>query len=132
MTKALFYIQLGAREQIGFGHPFGPLPAWQVYDLDNHADTTTLKYASRLLGEAEEVVLVFKQHGPYQSLGGITGFLESVMRSKKGNPTAYSLGPVMLPVLVNKRFGVQEKDIERIKALLDKPLEPPQNTPSAP
>ncbi|CAD5248244.1 MULTISPECIES: hypothetical protein [unclassified Imperialibacter] len=132
MTKALFYIQLGTREQIGFGHPFGPLPAWQVYDLDNHADATTLKYADRLLGQAEEVVLVFKQHGPYQSLGGVTGFLESVMRSKKANPTAYSLGPVMLPVLVNKRFGVQEKDIKSIKALLNKPFQPPQDAPPAP
>jgi hypothetical protein len=131
MTKALFYIQLGAREQIGFGHPFGRLPAWQVYDLDNHADATTLKYASRLLGEAEEVVLVFNQLGPYESLGGVNSFLESVMRSKKANPTAYSLGPVTLPVLVNKRFSVQEKDIKSIKALLDKPLEPPQDAPPA-
>jgi hypothetical protein len=126
MTKALFYIQLGAREQIGFGHPFGSLPAWQVYDLDNHADATTLKYASRLLNEAEEVVLVFNQLGPYESLGGITGFLESMMRSKKASPVAYSLGSVTLPVLINKRFGVKETDIESIKVQLNDPSEPPQ------
>lgn len=118
MTKALFYIQLGAREDIRFGHPFGSLPGWQVYDLDNHADAVTLQYARRLLDEAGEVVLVFKQHVVYDSLGGIAGFLEGLMRSKKASPTAYSLGPVTLPVLISKRFGIQETDVESMTALL--------------
>lgn len=118
MTKALFYIQLGAKEEIRFGHPFDSLPGWQVYDLDNHADAVTLQYAGRLLDEAEEVVLVFKQHGVYDSLGGIAGFLEGVMRSKKARPVAYLLGPVTLPILIKKRFKMQEMDVQSITVLL--------------
>ncbi len=131
MSRALFYIQLGAKEEINFGHPFGSLPGWQVYDLDNHADAVTLQYARRLLDESEEVVLVFKQHSPGNSLGSIAGFLEGVMRSKKASPTAYSLGRVTLPVLITKRFTMQDMDIAGMATVLGGSLQPPQGTSSA-
>jgi len=128
MSRALFYIQLGAKEEISFGHPFGAVPGWQVYDMDNYADAVTLQYARRLLEEAEGVVLVFKQHGSYDALGGVAGFLEGAMRSKKASPTAYSLGPVTLPALINKRFRMQEMDIEGVAAVLGESFQPPQGT----
>lgn len=131
MTKALFYIQLGTKEEISFGHPFGSLPGWLVYDLDNHADAVTLQYARRLLDETREVVLVFEQHGIYDSLGSVAGFLEGVMRSKKARPVAYLLGPVTLPLLISKRFEMQEMNIVGIKALLGESFEQPQDPSTA-
>lgn len=117
MTKSLFYIQLGKKEDIAFGHPLGAVRGWQVYDLDNHSDATTLQYARRLLDEASEVVLVFQQHSSHDSLGGVAGFLETLVR-QKATVTAYTIGQATLPALVKNRFRPQETTLQDITALL--------------
>jgi hypothetical protein len=118
MTRAIFYIQLGAKEEIGFGHPFGQLAGWQVYDLDNHSDAVTLQYARRLLDQAGEVVVVFNQVGSCQGLGALTAFLEAIIRNKEKKITAYSTGVVDLPVLLKKKLLPEVVVKEKLAGLL--------------
>ncbi len=118
MTKALFYIQLGNPQQIAFGHPFGTQSDWQCFDLDNHSDSTTMQYARRLLGESEKIMVIIRQQGNYESLGGIASFLDTILRQKKGMLTAYSLGPCTLPALMSKKLDLKERSLEQVIGLL--------------
>lgn len=117
MSRAVFYIQLGAKEEINFGHPLGSLPGWQVYDLDNHADAVTLHYARRLLDEAEEVVIVLKQHSPGNSPGSLAGFLDQALRRQNGLIRAYAIGKTDLPAGYVKKLKLVETTQEGVITL---------------
>ncbi len=108
MKKVAFYIQIGSKDEIRFGNPLSGDSAANtfIYDLDNHSDQITLRYAELLLVEADEVVLVIQQHSE-AAVGGLAGFFEKLVRSKKAL-AAYSVGKAMLPAGIVKKLDVKE------------------------
>ena len=117
MKKVAFYIQIGSKDEIRFGNPLrgsGSVKAF-IYDLDNHSDGLTLTYADMLLAEVDDLLLVIEQHSE-AGLGGLAGFFEKLVRSKK-NIAAYSVGKTTLPPGISKKLAVKETTQEELLKL---------------
>ena len=118
MKKAIFYIQIGRKEEIRFGSPFSSLsPETICFDMDNHSDKVTMQYAHSLLEDPETVVLVIHQHS-LESLGQLTGFFEKVIRRHQSKFTAYALGEIQLPAGLLQRLSPVKSTAEAIGGII--------------
>lgn len=118
MKKAVFYIQIGKKEEIRFGNPFNALPPETIcFDIDNHSDNVTMQYAHGLLEDSETIVLLLHQHS-LEPLGMLTGFFEKVIRKRKATFTAYSIGELQLPAGLLKHLSPAKITAEGIEAML--------------
>lgn len=114
----IFYIQIGAKEHIGFGNPLDEIAGnATAFDLDNHSDQITLHYAMALLEKAARIVIVIREYEP-SAPGPLSAFFEKVIRCGEKPRKAYSLSETSLPPGIKAKLGVEVRSLREVVALL--------------